>query len=115
MKVSYGWQWNQTQVRDMEALKFFADALDVKLEEGFTLLDPATVLSSLPRRNENLNYMWNVYSSIYNKRLGSNYWAVYNAMTDWSTHFGAVRKSSEKNLVAIQHDRQQTVRKAVRF
>ena len=109
------WQdWQGQQVRDMEALKFFADALDVKLETGFTLLDPATVLSSLPRRNENLNYMWNVYSSIYNKRLGSNYWAVYNAMTDWSTHFGAVRKSSEKNLVAIQHDRQQTVRKAVR-
>jgi hypothetical protein len=107
-------QWNQTQVRDMEALKFFADALDVKLETGFTLLDPATVLSSLPRRNENLNYMWNAYSNVYKKRLGSNYWAVYNAMTDWSTHFGAVRKSSERNLVAIQHDRQQTVRKAVR-
>ena len=109
------WQdWQGQQVRDMEALKFFADALDVKLEEGFTLLDPATVLSSLPRRNENLNYMWNAYSNVYKKRLGSNYWAVYNAMTDWSTHFGAVRKSSEKNLVAIQHDRQQTVRKAVR-
>jgi hypothetical protein len=58
--------------------------------------------------------MWNAYSNVYKKRLGSNYWAVYNAMTDWSTHFGAVRKSSEKNLVAIQHDRQQTVRKAVR-
>jgi len=106
------WQeWQGQKVRDMEALKFFADALDVKLETGDY---PNAVLSSLPRRNENLNYMWNVYSSIYKKRLGSNYWAVYNAMTDWSTHFGAVRKSSEQNIAAIQHDRQQTVRKAVR-
>ena len=106
------WQeWQGQKVRDMEALKFFADSLDVKLETGDY---PNAVLSSLPRRNENLNYMWNVYSSIYKKRLGSNYWAVYNAMTDWSTHFGAVRKSSEQNIAAIQHDRQQTVRKAVR-
>ena len=104
-------QWNQTQVREMEALKFFADSLDVKLETGDY---PNAVLSSLPRRNENLNYMWNVYSNVYKKRLGSNYWAVYNAMTDWSTHFGAVRKSSEQNIAAIQHDRQQVVRKAVR-
>ena len=33
--------WQGTQVSDMEAFNFFADALDVKLESGFTLSTPA--------------------------------------------------------------------------
>tara|TARA_R110000787_G_scaffold229335_1_gene336909 strand:- start:41 stop:562 length:522 start_codon:yes stop_codon:yes gene_type:complete len=106
--------WQSTQVRDMEAFNFFADALDVKLKSGFTLSTPADLLNSLPRRNENLNYIWRMYDSIYRNRLGANWWAVYNAMTDWSTHFGAVRQSSERNIASIQNERQQVIRKAVK-
>lgn len=106
--------WQGTQVRDMEAFYFFADALDVKLKSGFTLSTPADLLNSLPRRNENLNYIWRMYDSIYRNRLGANWWAVYNAMTDWSTHFGAVRQSSERNIASIQNDRQQVIRKAIK-
>ena len=98
----------------MEAFNFFADALDVKLKSGFTLSTPADLLNSLPRRNENLNYIWRMYDSIYKNRLGANWWAVYNAMTDWSTHFGAVRQSSERNIASIQNERQQVIRKAIK-
>ena len=80
---------------------------------SFTLSTPADLLNSLPRRNENLNYIWRVYDAIYRNRLGANWWAVYNAMTDWSTHFGAVRQSSERNIASIQNDRQQVIRQAV--
>ena len=106
-------KWQGEKVRDMEAFKFFADALDVKLESGFTLNSPVDILNDMPRRNTSLEYMWDVYSSVYSKRLGNNYWAVYNAMTDWSTHFGAVRQASAANIASIQNDRQQLIRQAV--
>ena len=108
--------WQGTQVRDMEAFNFFADALDVKLgSKSFShSYSPADLLHKLPRRNENLNYIWRMYDSIYRNRLGANWWAVYNAMTDWSTHFGAVRQSSERNIASIQNERQQVIRKAIK-
>jgi len=55
-----------------------------------------------------------VYSEVYSKRLGDNYWAVYNAMTDWSTHCGVSRNSSRLNIASIQNDRQQVVQEAIR-
>jgi len=108
--------WQGTQVRDMEAFYFFADALDVKLNsKSFShSYSPADLLHKLPRRNENLNYIWRVYDTVYRNRLGANWWAVYNAMTDWSTHFGAVRQSSERNIASIQNERQQVIRKAIK-
>jgi hypothetical protein len=108
--------WQGTQVSDMEAFYFFADALDVKLDsKSFShSYSPADLLHKLPRRNENLNYIWRVYDAVYRNRLGANWWAVYNAMTDWSTHFGAVRQSSERNIASIQNDRQQVIRKAIK-
>jgi len=108
--------WQGTQVRDMEAFYFFADALDVKLDsKSFShSYSPADLLHKLPRRNENLNYIWRVYDTVYRNRLGANWWAVYNAMTDWSTHFGAVRQSSERNIASIQNERQQVIRKAIK-
>jgi len=58
--------------------------------------------------------MWNVYSSVYSKRLGDNYWAVYNAMTDWSTHCDVSRSSSRANIASIENDRQQVVQEAIK-
>ena len=106
-------KWQGEKVRDMEAFKFFADALDVKLESGFTLISPVDILNDMPRRNTSLEYIWHKYKATYSKRLGNNYWAVYNAMTDWSTHFGAVRQASAANIASIQNDRQQLIRQAV--
>ena len=108
-------QWQGQKVCDMEAFLFFADALNVNINTGGLDVgySPADVIHNLKRRNENLNYIWRVYTAVYKNRLGSNYWAVYNAMTDWSTHFGVVRQSSERNIASIQNDRQQVIRQAV--
>ena len=66
----------------------------------------------MPRRNKSLEFIWAIYVGVYKTRLGSNFWAVYNAMTDWSTHAETSRESSMHNIAAIQNQRQQTVRSA---
>ena len=70
-------------------------------------------LFDMPRRNTSLQYMWNMYNAIYSKRLGNNFWAVYNAMTDWSTHFEAPRSSSMANIASVQNDRQEVIRQTL--
>tara|TARA_R110000822_G_scaffold2973_6_gene13588 strand:+ start:1109 stop:2059 length:951 start_codon:yes stop_codon:yes gene_type:complete len=110
-------QWNDTECSNLQAFKSFAEAIKCKsaldlLYKGYT--SPVDALMDIPRRNNNLDYLWYKYSSVYSKRLGNNYWAVYNALTDWSTHFEAPRKSSIDNIASIQNDRQQLVREAIK-
>jgi len=67
-------QWQGQEVSDMTAFEFFADALNVNLntsglDGGYS---PADVIHNLKRRNENLNYIWRVYTAVYKKRLGCN-------------------------------------------
>ena len=111
-------QWHGTECSDYAAFSFFATALKCTsalklLAEGNSV--PEYVMADMARRNTSLEYMWNVYSSVYSKRLGKNYWGVYNAMTDWSTHADASRPSSRVNIASINNDRQQVVREAVRY
>ena len=115
------WQrWHGTDVAPQQAFRFFAAALKCKgalnlMEDTDSIpLDPVAVMYSMPRRNLNLEYIWKQYIHVYSKRLGHNYWAVYNALTDWSTHGGVSRNSSAINIASIQNDRQQTVRDAVK-
>ena len=56
--------------------------------------------SSYPS-NKALNYMLCVYQDNYAKHMGHNRWAVYNAVTDWSTH----GPSSAKNKIALMQRR----------
>ena len=110
-------QWNDTECSNLQAFKSLAEAIKCKsaldlLYKGYT--SPVDVLMDIPRRNNSLDYLWHKYSSVYSKRLGNNYWAVYNALTDWSTHFEAPRKSNINNIASIQNDRQQLVREAVK-
>jgi hypothetical protein len=109
-------QWQDTHCSDIGAFKFFAEALKCKtaldlIKKGAT--NPTNILFDMPRRNNSLQYMWNMYNAIYSKRLGNNFWAVYNTMTDWSTHFEAPRSSSMANIASIQNDRQEVVRQAL--
>ena len=115
------WQrWHGTDVTAHQAFKFFAEALKCKgalnliRDTDSIPLDPVAVMYSMPRRNLNLEYIWKQYINVYSKRLGHNYWAVYNALTDWSTHGGVSRNSSNINIASVQNDRQQTVRDAVK-
>jgi hypothetical protein len=113
-------QWHGTDVTANQAFKFFAEALKCKgalnlmRDTDSIPLDPVAVMYSMPRRNLNLEYIWKQYASVYSKRLGHNYWAVYNALTDWSTHGGVSRTSSNINIASVQNDRQQVVRDAVK-
>ena len=110
-------QWNDTECSNLQAFKSFAEAIKCKsaldlLYKGYT--SPVDALMDIPRRNNSLDYLWYKYSSVYSKRLGNNYWAVYNALTDWSTHFEAPRTKSTANIASVQNDRQQIVREAVK-
>ena len=110
-------QWNDTECSDLQAFKSLAEAIKCKsaldlLYKGYT--SPVDALMDIPRRNNSLDYLWYKYSSVYSKRLGNNYWAVYNALTDWSTHFEAPRTKSTANIASVQNDRQQIVREAVK-
>lgn len=109
-------QWQGSVCTDADAFKFFAKAINAaSVEKVQTLCSTVEeVFNLLPRRNANLEYIWKQYSQVYKKRLGANYWAVYNALTDWSTHAGTSRKSTEVNIAAVQNQRQQLVREAVR-
>ena len=114
------WQkWHGTDCNMETAFRFFADALKCGTATS-GLLDGTnnqvhieSSIAEMPRRNLQLEYIWNIYKNVYSKRLGHNYWAVYNALTDWSTHASASRDTSQANIASIQNDRQQTVRQAV--
>lgn len=112
-----------TKVTDNEAFEFFANAIGANLEikagsrrnvrkNPDWLQDPRMRLHLLPRNNSNLTFIWNAYNLTYRNRLGANYWAVYNALTDWSTHAGVTSRKSWDNLASVKNDRQQLVRKA---
>lgn len=109
-------QWSNTGCTDTEAFKFFVKAINAKAVDKiqancWTVED---VFDRLPKRNKNLEYIWNKYDTVYRKRLGANYWAAYNALTDWSTHAGSSMQKTASNIASIQHDRQELIRRAVR-
>ena len=110
-------QWHRSQCSDEAAFKFFAESLKCtsalkSIANGLTR--PHIVLNDMPRKNASLEYVWHKYQRVYSQRLGNNRWAVYNALTDWSTHAATARRSSEVNVAAVQNQRQQLVREAVK-
>jgi hypothetical protein len=109
-------QWSSTGCTDVEAFKLFSKAINAKAVDKIqaNCLTVEDVFEQLPKRNKNLEYIWNKYDTVYRKRLGANYWAAYNALTDWSTHAGNNMKKTANNIASIQHDRQELIRKAVR-
>jgi hypothetical protein len=64
----------------------------------------------MPRQNSSLTYLvkaWNEYSD----KMGYNQWAVYNTLTDWSTHAPASSKRSVPNIASVRQKRSDVVRK----
>ena len=70
------------------------------------------LLDMFPRNSTAMNYLWSAYGN-YMKRFGNTQWAVYNAMTDWSTH-ADVSKGSRDNISSIRYNRMETVRSVVK-
>ena len=107
-------RWKEESVTNREALRTFADAAGCKFvheNNDMTLMElfqHKNVYS-----NRSLMYMWNQYTNHEQPKLGSNEWAVYNAMTHWSTHAPAGRKTDENNVLGTLVRRQDKVRNAV--
>jgi len=59
--------------------------------------------------------MWNQYTVTEQRHLGSNEWAVFNAMTHWATHAKAVKKTAQGNISAIKVRRNERVRGAAKL
>jgi len=91
-------KWYNTDVSFKEALYFFLQAanaaslLKMSHEERLEAIDAGKV------KNSNVVYMIRKFLS-YQDKLGKNLWAVYNTLTDWSTHYGSesTKVSTRKN------------------
>ena len=107
--------WQQLEQTDRLAFDFFARTLKATtaLELSVEGHQPEDILNKMPRRNTSLEYMWNKYTSVYRKRLGNNFWAVYNAMTDWSTHAETARESTMVNIASVKNQRHEAIRSAI--
>jgi hypothetical protein len=72
----------------------------------------SAVFDKLPRFNSALTYLAKAWSQ-YSEKQGRNQWALYNTLTDWSTHAPAPSKKSEINIASVSHKRQDVVRRVV--
>ena len=108
--------WMNTKITAEDAFKFFAKAVNAtsvlaNIEE-YEYFSPRLVLVE-SRTNNNLNYIWDKFTEHYVPAFGSNQWAVYNALTDWSSHAPSSKTADPANLPARLHKRRQVVREAI--
>ena len=66
----------------------------------------------LKRQNASVNYLCEAYKG-YKERMGGNLWAMYNALTDWSTHAKFSKRVNYDTVASATNDRQEKVRKFV--
>jgi hypothetical protein len=104
-------EWNKNSITNREAFNVFAMAAKCK----FVLAKPNMSVYDLmiePEvyRNRALQYMWNQYTTDDQKTLGSTHWAAYNAMTHWSTHAPAAKKTAEGSILSIKAKREDSIR-----
>ena len=107
--------WASNSITNREAFNIFALASKCK----FVLSKPTMSVTELMEepevyRNRSLQYLWNQYTTDEQKTLGSTHWAVYNAMTHWSTHAPAAKKTAEGSILAIKGKRVESVREAAK-
>ena len=107
--------WKQQSISDMEAFKIFAKAAKFKVDPVMTLQEIFSSKTWLNGRTKDIKFLWNQYINKEVPALGSNEWAVYNAMTHWSTHAEGNTKSSIKNIASTRIDRRESIRKACKL
>jgi hypothetical protein len=90
-------RWHNTPASIEKAFKYIAKATGSKfavgkLKEGET---PSSIMT-MPTayNNSSLMYAWTQYRERYAPAMGSNHWAIYNALTDWSSHHVGSRKNT---------------------
>jgi hypothetical protein len=110
--------WSEIGVHNMDAFFAFAKAANAKAVFAWRKEYPTSPISEMllqPKiySNTALMYMWDKYTTHYSKKMGTNQWAVYNTLTDWSTHAPAARESSQVNIASISYKRGETVRDTI--
>ena len=108
-------RWTENSITDREALNLFAMATKCK----FVLARQEMTVRQLfeePEvyRNQALKWIWTQYTTDEQKHLGSTHWAAYNALTHWSTHAPATKKTAQANILAIKVRREEAIRSAVK-
>jgi len=103
----------RTQVTAKQAMFVFAEAagcLDlVRTIVAECGVSWSAVFDQLPRLNSSLTYLANAWNQ-YSDKMGRNQWAVYNTLTDWSTHAPAATQKTQANIASVNHKRQEIVR-----
>ncbi len=103
----------RTQVTAKQAMFVFAEAagcLDlVRTIVAECGVSWSAVFDQLPRLNSSLTYLANAWNQ-YSDKMGKNQWAVYNTLTDWSTHAPAATQKTQANIASVNHKRQDIVR-----
>ena len=100
--------WSTDSVSDRFALITFAKAAKCKVNvesmSNMSLLEILDHPSLI--KNKAFKYLWNQYTQHEQKSLGSTKWAVYNALTHWTTHAPVGKKTDKNSVLKIKETQQ---------
>ena len=101
-------KWKSLAITHKEALDMFTKVAGCNepYDAVTEAMDNKRILA-----NKTVMYLWNQFQDEI-KNLGMNQWAAYNAMTHWSTHAPAGKKSAAANIVSTRVARNKLVRQA---
>ena len=101
-------RWKESTISDRQALEIFAKAADCSVVAESRDIPLGDLLAKI--KNKSLKYMWNQYIVHEKQVLGDNEWAVYNALTHWSTHAPVGAKTDSNSVLTIKARQQESVR-----
>ena len=118
-------KWSNTPITDAEAFLMFARAanckyvVDYRNVHGFAGIVPSKLILETPvYSNTALMYMFQEkWLTHYKPKLGANYWAAYNTLTDWSSHGPQSKKGKQveaNNMANLRNDRSNKVIEVVK-
>lgn len=106
-----------TDITSEEAFNIFVNAAGAtkaveELRSEMPNITASGILNNMKRENKALNHLVKAFIS-YRRRFGSTLWAVYNALTDWSTHGEGLNTKQRENIAHVQHSRHSKVREVI--
>ena len=104
--------WKGQSVSNLDAFKILAKAAKFDVDPLMSLNEILASKKYQDGKTKDIKFLWNQYINHEQRVLGSNHWAVYNAMTHWSTHAEGNTENSKKNIASTRIDRRDNVRKA---
>lgn len=97
-EIEFWHDLQNTSVDRVERLKIFAECAGLPKDIS---VEYTGIFDLRSIKNKTFNYLDKVHNETYAPRMGKNMWAVYNSITDWSTH----APSSSKNKIALMQRR----------